>query len=166
MKTQLGRRNLGLETQNSNPHETASRRIPAALARVVALTTVALAGLTARTDVAVEPLLRLAEDFNDVAYTPDDQCVLSSVPYGLLGTRVVLWDLRTGQKVRELEGGTGPVAVSANGQWALTGSEADIAKLWDLGDLMDWLGEQWHVPDVVVQPLHSFGYGNPRVGPA
>jgi WD40 repeat protein len=120
------------------PHN-AWRQSPATLARVVALTTVALAGLTARADVAVEPLLKLGEpteNFNDVAYTPDGQHLLSSI-WGecfdtFQGTGIALWNLRTGQKVREFEGGTGPVAVSANGQWALTGSEANIAILWDL----------------------------------
>jgi WD40 repeat protein len=87
--------------------------------------------LVACADVAYEPLLRLGNPehyFNDVAFTPDGQQLLSSV----VGSGVVLWDLPTGQQARVFAGAIGPVAVSPDGRWGLTASETNAAKLWNL----------------------------------
>ena len=57
-----------------------------------------------------------------------------------------LWDLGTGEIIHTLEGHTGnvwSVALSADGTCALSGSDDNIARLWDLGKIVRACNERW-----------------------
>jgi WD40 repeat protein len=116
----------------------------------VAVAVLSICGLIARADIVYEPLLKFGdphERFTAIAFTPDARQVLSSVqkeiepPGGgevTYESTIVLWDLQTGQQLRVFESGCGPVAVSPDGKWGLSGSETNAVKLWNLqtGELL------------------------------
>jgi WD40 repeat protein len=65
-----------------------------------------------------------------VAFSPDGRYALA----GLDNNIAYLWDVKTGQELRQFIGHSGPVnavAFSPDGNYILTGSEDGTARLWD-----------------------------------
>ena len=90
------------------------------------------------------------EVIGGVAFTPDGSMLLS----GGFDDKLVLWDLQTGQIIREMQNPRGDVnstAISPDGTLAVAGTEGGVVTLWNLqtGGLLGELAG--HDPELQIQ---------------
>ncbi len=67
-----------------------------------------------------------------VAFSPNGRILASGASYG---TKITLWDIRSGKEVKTLSGnldGISSVAFSPDGKTLASGSDNGTIKLWDI----------------------------------
>ncbi len=69
-------------------------------------------------------------DFTRMRFSPDNKLLLASANPSRVQRPVTIWDVETGQQIRELDGAYGPFAISPDGSRVVAG--ANKFELWDL----------------------------------
>src|SRR5690606_15289705 len=95
-----------------------------------------------------------------VAFSPDGQTVLSGSDDGTL----ILWDVRTGERLHTFEGHTRTVSditFSPDGQTALSGSWDHTLMLWRVWEspnsLLHWVVNNRYVPELTCEQRVLYG---------
>jgi len=94
-----------------------------------------------------------------LAYSPDGSLLASGSGDPSRSGQLILWDARTGAKVREIYNCHSDVVLglsfSRDGRWLASGSADKFAKVWEVGTgrkLFSFEGHTHHVMDVCLKP--------------